>query len=68
MAATCGSSAPGGAFSRSRTLPEGIDPESIQANFDNGVLEVRVPKPEERRPRRVAINVGDKPPVIESPP
>jgi len=56
-----------GAFSRSLTLPEGIDPESIQASFNNGVLEVRVPKPEERKPRRVAINVGDEPPVIESP-
>ena len=56
-----------GAFSRSLTLPEGIDPESIQASFNKGVLEVRVPKPEERKPRRVAINVGDKPPVIESP-
>ena len=48
-------------------LPEGIDPESIEASFNNGVLEVRVPKPEERKPRRVAINVGDKPPVIDSP-
>jgi HSP20 family protein len=54
-----------GAFSRSLTLPEGIDPESITANFDKGVLEVRVPKPEQRKPRRVAINVGDSPSVIE---
>jgi HSP20 family protein len=54
-----------GTFSRSLTLPEGIDPESIEANFDNGVLTVRIPKPEERRPRRVAINVGEKAPVIE---
>jgi len=56
-----------GAFSRSLTLPAGIDPESIEASFNNGVLEVRVPKPEERKPRRVAINVGDEPRVIESP-
>jgi HSP20 family protein len=54
-----------GVFSRSLTLPEGIDPESIQARFEGGVLEVRIPKPEERKPRRVAINVGDKAPVIE---
>jgi len=56
---------PSGAFSRSLTLPEGIDPDSVKASFTNGVLEVRVPKPEERKPRRVAINVGDTPPVIE---
>ena len=47
-----------GAFSRSLTLPEGIDPDGVQARFDNGVLEVRVPKPEERKPRRVAIGVS----------
>ena len=54
-----------GAFSRSLTLPEGIDPDSVQASFEKGVLEVRIPKPEERKPRRVAIGVGAKSPVIE---
>lgn len=47
-----------GAFSRSLTLPEAIDPEAVQATFSNGVLEVRVPKPEQRKPRKVAISVG----------
>jgi len=47
-----------GRFTRSLTLPEGFDPEGIEASFDRGVLEVRIPKPEERKPRRVAINVG----------
>ena len=54
-----------GSFSRSLTLPEGIDPDSIQARFDKGVLEVRVPKREQRKPRRVAISVGGTAPVIE---
>jgi HSP20 family protein len=54
-----------GAFRRSLTLPEGIDPEGVSASFDNGVLEVRIPKPEERKPRRVAIQVGDRPAAIE---
>jgi HSP20 family protein len=48
-----------GAFSRSLTLPEGVDADAISARFENGVLEVRVPKPEERKPRRVAIQVGE---------
>ena len=47
-----------GNFSRSLTLPEGVDPESVQAHFDKGVLEVRIPKPEQRKPRKVAISVG----------
>jgi HSP20 family protein len=54
-----------GQFSRALTLPEGVDPDSIEAHFKNGVLEVRVPKPEERKPRRVAISVGEEAPVIE---
>jgi HSP20 family protein len=54
-----------GSFSRALTLPEGIDPDSIHARFEKGVLEVRVPKPEERKPRRVAIKVGEQTPVIE---
>jgi HSP20 family protein len=48
-----------GAFSRSLTLPKGIDPEAVTAAFDRGVLEVRVPKPEQRKPRRISINAGD---------
>jgi HSP20 family protein len=54
-----------GSFRRSLTLPEGIDPEAVQASFDNGVLEVRIPKPEERKPRKVAIQVGERPAAIE---
>ena len=45
-----------GAFSRSLTLPKGVDAEAIAASFNDGVLEVRIPKPEERKPRRIAIN------------
>lgn len=55
-----------GSFSRSLTLPDGIDAESIAATFDKGVLEVRIPKPEERKPKRVAIQVGDQPKTIDA--
>jgi HSP20 family protein len=44
-----------GSFSRSLTLPEGVDPEKIEASFDKGVLEVRIPKPAERKPHRVQV-------------
>jgi HSP20 family protein len=47
-----------GSFSRSLTLPEGVDPERVRASFDRGVLEVRVPKPEQRKPRRVTISAA----------
>ena len=54
-----------GSFSRSVTLPEGVDAESIQANFDNGVLEIRIPKPEQPKPRKVQISVGGTAKTIE---
>jgi HSP20 family protein len=47
-----------GSFSRSLTLPEGVDPEKVQASFDRGVLEVRIPKPEQRKPRKVTISAS----------
>jgi HSP20 family protein len=47
-----------GSFSRSLTLPKGVDPEAVTAKFENGVLEVRIPKPEERKPRRIEIGSG----------
>ena len=45
-----------GSFARSLSLPDGVDPDGIKAEFDNGVLEVRIPKPEERKPRRIEIS------------
>jgi HSP20 family protein len=55
-----------GTFSRALTLPQGIDPEAVNASFANGVLEVRVPKPEQRKPRKITIgSVGEEPKTIE---
>jgi HSP20 family protein len=53
-----------GSFVRRLTVPEGTDAESIKAHVENGVLEVTIPKPEERRPHKVAISVGG--PAIEA--
>jgi HSP20 family protein len=44
-----------GAFRRTLTLPEGVDGEAITASFDKGVLEITIPKPEQRKPRRIEI-------------
>ena len=55
-----------GSFSRSLTLPDGVDPDRIEASFDHGVLAVRIPKPEERKPRRIEISNGHgKPAEVE---
>jgi HSP20 family protein len=44
-----------GHCSRSLQFPEGVDADGIQARFENGVLEVTIPKPEQRKPRRIQI-------------
>ena len=49
-----------GHFSRSVTLPTGVNEEGIQANYTNGVLDVRVPKPEDPKPKRIQIGAGEK--------
>jgi HSP20 family protein len=55
-----------GSFSRTLTLPDGIDGEQIKASFKNGVLEVSIPKPEERKPRRIPIGGSNgKPETLE---
>ena len=47
-----------GTFARSLTLPKGIDGDAVSASFDRGVLEIRIPKPEARKPRRITIANG----------
>jgi HSP20 family protein len=45
-----------GSFARAVGLPQGADPERISARYENGVLEVRVPKPEEHKPRKIELS------------
>jgi HSP20 family protein len=44
-----------GRFSRSLSLPQDVEADQVQADFEKGVLEVRIPKPAERKPHRVQI-------------
>lgn len=48
-----------GRFTRSLGLPQGVSAENVRASFDRGVLEVRIPKPEERKPTRIEIAAGE---------
>ena len=47
-----------GSFSRAVGLPAGVDDSKIVARYEDGVLEVRVPKPEEAKPRRITLGNG----------
>ena len=44
-----------GSFSRSFTLPEGVDTEKLLASLDKGVLTVTVPKRPEVMPKKIAV-------------
>lgn len=47
-----------GHFQRNITLPQGVKADEISASFDNGVLSVRVPKADEVRPRKIAVEAA----------
>jgi HSP20 family protein len=54
-----------GTFSRTISMPGSVDVENIQAETENGVLKIHLPKKEEVKPRRIEITGGSKQNVIE---
>lgn len=56
-----------GSFSRSVTLPKYADTTQIKAQYQNGVLELVVPKREESKPRKIELNLtNEAPKAIEA--
>jgi len=49
-----------GSFSRTIGLPQGVTDGSVKADYKNGVLEVRVTKPEQPKPRRIQVGGGQQ--------
>jgi len=47
-----------GNFVRTLTLPFQVDPEKVEAKFENGVLRVALAKHESAKPRKIPINIG----------
>jgi HSP20 family protein len=45
-----------GMFQRTFVLPNTVEPERIEAQYENGVLRVRIPKAERARPREIPVN------------
>jgi HSP20 family protein len=48
-----------GRFERSIRVPGGLNPDAIDASLSDGVLTLRIPKPETQRPRRIEIKAGE---------
>jgi HSP20 family protein len=49
---------PRGVFSRQLVLGDNLDTEQIEANYDRGVLTLRIPVAEQAKPRKIAVNSG----------
>ena len=45
-----------GKFERAFTLPAGLDPAKINADFKDGVLRIEIPRPEEEKLRKIAVH------------
>src|SRR5581483_3326454 len=63
-----------GSFQRSLTLPPSVDPDNVEATYENGVLRIRFAKREEARARQIrigegrTITAGERPPRAYSTP
>jgi len=47
-----------GSFSRSFTLPNTVDAENVQASYENGVLNIKLAKRAEAKPKQIKVSVG----------
>ncbi len=45
-----------GKFSRSFTLPSGVDGEKIKAEYKDGVLNIEIPKPEAEKVKKITVH------------
>ena len=52
-----------GSFSRSFTLPNTVSTEDIKADYEQGVLKIRLAKRQEAKPKQIKVNIGTAKPV-----
>ena len=45
-----------GSFSRTVSLPSGLEPDKATATFENGILRLEIPKAEQLKPRQIKIS------------
>ena len=47
-----------GSFTRSFTLPNTVDAEKVSANYEKGVLNIKLAKKAEAKPKQIKVNIG----------
>ena len=55
-----------GAFARSFTLPNTVDAENVQANYENGILKITLAKKAEAKPKQIKVGTSPAPKTIEA--
>jgi HSP20 family protein len=53
-----------GTFTRRLTLSKNLNADAVEAAYNNGVLEVRIPVLEQAKPRKVEVRQGDEQPKL----
>ena len=49
-----------GSFTRTFTLPNTVNQDSVQADYDKGVLKIKLAKKAEAKPKQIKVNVGSQ--------
>jgi HSP20 family protein len=49
-----------GSFTRTFTLPNSVDQDGVQANYEKGVLKIKLAKKAEAKPKQIKVNVGSE--------
>ena len=52
-----------GSFTRSFTMPNTVNPDSVKADFENGLLKVQFEKRAEAKPKQIQVNIGGQKPL-----
>jgi HSP20 family protein len=47
-----------GSFTRSFALPSSVDPQQVSADYNQGVLKIKLAKKAEAKPKQIKVNVG----------
>jgi len=56
---------PYGPFVRSLALPKGCDLDNVVADYRHGIVEIRIPKPAQHRPKKIALTSGEQKAITE---
>jgi HSP20 family protein len=54
-----------GSFVRSFTLPNSVDNENVSADYENGLLNIRLAKRAEAKPKQIKVSIGNAPKQVK---